>query len=277
MKAANRLIAALCVVLCAAACGERKQALQTRPFPRVQIPAIVSSPAEWLAVHFWDAFTADTSGRSWHSDSLYVLGVPKGEFEQQFSNFIFICGSLENRADALEAMRACARRIGHIPGVSTVAELYLYDPNSPMRDEDFWGEMLSVLQPGNPLVEQCRLNPIGTTAGDFVYYDERGRTRTLHGVQGADFIIVLFGNIECHACKDIKAAFEADALLQELLASGEVVLVNIPVDDDLSDWDGLYHIRAIPSTYLLDGEKTVLMKDCPTDKLLNTLHNAYGR
>lgn len=277
MKELNKIFAVLALVLCSAACGQRRSENVVRSFPNMQIPAIVTSQAEWLAVHFWDGFLADTAGKGYRSDSLHVLGVTKAEFEQEFSNFVYICENIGNRADAFEAVRAYARRLAAVPGAMKVAELYLYDPDSPMRDEDLWGEMVAVSNPSDPLVAQCRLNPVGSRATDFVYYDEHGRTCSLYGVQGADFIIVLFGNIECHACKDIKAAFESDGLLQELLESGEVVLVNIPVDDDLSDWEDIYHIRAIPSTYLLDGNQTVLMKDCPTDKLLNALHNVYGR
>ena len=63
--------------------------------------------------------------------------------------------------------------------------------------------------------------------------------------------------------------------LQELLQAGMVSLVSIPVEDDLSDWDDLYHIRAIPSVYLLDEDKTVIYKDCTIERLLAFLENEY--
>ena len=34
-----------------------------------------------------------------------------------------------------------------------------------------------------------------------------------------------------------------------------------------------YNVRAIPSLYLLDSDKTVLLKDTTTERLLSAIHN----
>ena len=40
--------------------------------------------------------------------------------------------------------------------------------------------------------------------------------------------------------------------------------------------EGLYFVRAIPSIYLLDGEKRVIYKDAPLEKVLAFFDNLTG-
>ena len=41
--------------------------------------------------------------------------------------------------------------------------------------------------------------------------------------------------------------------------------------------DLLYNVRAIPSLYLLDRDKTVLLKDAPEDRVFAALHAIAGQ
>ena len=77
---------------------------------------------------------------------------------------------------------------------------------------------------------------------------------------------------------------------------GVLAVVNIYIDEDIGAWlsympvypadwhngfdpdlvirgDGIYDVRAIPSLYLLDREKRVLMKDAPEQKVISFLEN----
>ena len=56
--------------------------------------------------------------------------------------------------------------------------------------------------------------------------------------------------------------------------SGQQFLYNGYDPDYAIRTDRLYDVRAIPSLYLLDSEKTVLMKDAPTEKVLPAI---FGR
>ena len=179
--------------------------------------------------------------------------------------------------------------------ILSLAQKYLYDPNSPYRDEDIYGRLAAHC--GGDLAAEarlCAMNRRGSVAADFVYEDARGRRHTLHGTE-APFTVLFFSNPGCTACKEIIDAMGSDPKAAWAVEVGLVAVVNIYIDEDLEAWreylpnypakwicgfdplftlrdDNKYHIRAIPSVYLLDSEKKVILKDAPTPRLLNTLN-----
>ena len=85
-----------------------------------------------------------------------------------------------------------------------------------------------------------------------------------------------------------------DPRINSLISSGRLKVVDIYIDHEVDLWkskvdeypsewingydhkfkireDLIYHVRAIPSMYLLDKSKIVLMKDAPENKLLQYL------
>ena len=106
--------------------------------------------------------------------------------------------------------------------------------------------------------------------------------------------LVFFSNPGCGACKEIMNVLKEDATISSLIRNGVMKVLNIYIDEDLEAWrsympiypeewynafdpdlsirnDETYNIRAIPSLYLLDKEKNVLMKDVPENVLFNYL------
>jgi len=180
-----------------------------------------------------------------------------------------------------------------------------YDPNSPVRDEDIYGPFAGALSKSAFCPEEkraeyageeakCALNSRGTQASDFEYIDTEGRSRTLYGTK-ADILILNFINPGCHACEEVVTAFNQPAFLQ-MLSSGKVLILGMYIDEEIDKWfesrtelpsewicgydpyqiirgDILYNVRAIPSIYVLDKDKNVLLKDAPVDRTLNYLQN----
>jgi thioredoxin-related protein len=130
-------------------------------------------------------------------------------------------------------------------------------------------------------------------AADFPFTDTRGKLRTLHGVK-AEYTLLIFANPGCNACQEITAAMKASPAISALVDSGRLKVVDVYIDQEIDDWkahiadypadwingydqdysirtDLVYNIRAIPSIYLLDKDKTVLMKDAPQEKVLGAL------
>lgn len=185
-----------------------------------------------------------------------------------------------------------------------MCEKYMYDPNSPMRDEDLWGLVASMCADDRRTPENmrgkyrsdallCSRNAVGTKAADFKWQDSRGRFHTLYGVS-AEYTILFFSNPGCTACKEIIGALSDTKAVDDKVRDGRIAVVNIYVDEDLDAWreylghypsywstgydpsfamrdNNVYHIRAIPSVYLLSSDKTVIFKDVPLDRLMDYL------
>lgn len=180
-----------------------------------------------------------------------------------------------------------------------------YDPNSPVRDEDIYGPFAGALSRSAYCPEdlrvshageekKCSLNSRGTRASDFEYIDTEGKTGTLYGTK-AEILVLNFINPGCHACEEVVAAFKEPAFVR-LLESGKVAVLGMYIDEEIDKWfesrtelpsewicgydpyqvirgEELYDVRAIPSIYVLDKDKKVLLKDAPVDRTLNFLQN----
>ena len=312
----SSFIAAVSAVLIVAGCGQRKaEQFQALPFPDVLPPAMMEDPqdrAEYIAQNMWNSLT-DPS-RTYPCDSLLVSGVRRADVEQKFANWVQVLG-MSSRPVAEKSVGrlydralACEKKDTSSNVFETFASLvdkYLFDPNSPLRDEDLYGAYASRLAAyeGYTDVQRekyardarlCALNKVGTRAADFRFADRRGKVRTLYGVE-APYTLLFFSNPGCEACMSIINVLKEDPQISSMISSGRLKVLNIYIDEDLDAWrsympvypeewyngfdpdfvirnETLYNVRAIPSLYLLDSEKTVLLKDAPENRMFEYLY-----
>ena len=204
---------------------------------------------------------------------------------------------LYSKADACESADTASNVFETMTGL---VEKYLYDPNSPLRNEDLYGVYAKELSLCGRLQEierekyareaaLCSLNGIGTPAADFEFSDKRGVTKRLYDIK-ADYTLLFFSNPGCKACKEIIETLTDALAVSGLISTGKLAVVNVYIDEDLSAWyeympiypedwyngfdpngviraDTLYNVRAIPSLYLLDKDKIVLAKDAPQENV----------
>ena len=317
--------AALIIFAVLSSCGRRasqESAGQqyTRDFPMVTPPAMMQDTGEiieYMAMHYWDAFLAgpQKSDKIFLCDSLHVSGVLKGDLEQGFANYIYILENMPIKK-AQKAVRQFAGRIEEHETADTssnvfesfvdIAEKYMFDPNSPLRNEDLYSPFAEVLSQSNHMdtatkdcyahvASMCRLNEAGTRAADFRFSDRKGREYTLHGIN-ADHTLLFFSNPGCHSCLEIINTLKDDPTVSAMIAEKRLAVLNIYIDEDLKEWkeympiypeewyngfdpdlvirtDNTYNVRAIPSLYLLDADKTVLLKDATMERLLSAIHS----
>ena len=304
------------ILLLAVACGPRRAKAPAspaaRPFPAVEIPALITEPQEriqYASLHFWDRFLSLAAP----SDTLSFFGIAKKDVEEQMGIFVTLLqqapAAVGQEAmlafmDGLEDAQRKAPK-GHIlADMAGMTHHYLYDPTSPVRSEELYLPFVSRLA-GSALVDpslktgyawdarMCALNRPGTPAADFTFVDTRGRTRTLYGIQ-AGYILLIFGNPDCHACKELMEQMSTLPEVDALIESGRLKVLDIYIDEDIDLWkqkaadypaawingydpgfiirtDLLYNVRALPSLYLLDKDKTVLLKDAETAQVLDSL------
>ncbi len=313
---------ALAVLLCTGllvGCGRDKKAevAATRAFPVVPIPEIYADnyedAVEYVAEHFWDDF-ADTT-KKYLCDSAHIGGVLNEDVEQQVSTYsalLQLCPldqarkSVRTLYNRLVACEKADSSSNIFDGVVPIVERYLYDPNSPVRDEDIYGalaEQLAEYEGFPPEVQgryafevaKSSLNQRGTRAADFHFTDSKGRLTSLYEVQ-AEYTLLFFSNPGCDACYEIITVLSEQLNVSEMIARGQLAVVNVYIDEDIEAWreympiypkdwyngydpegiirsDGLYYVRAIPSLYLLDRDKIVLLKDAPNDRIFNEIIN----
>ena len=310
------LICAAAII--ASACGNNKKAEQVKalPFPEIIPPAMMEDPedrAEFMATNMWNSLL-DPS-RSLPSDSLLVSGVDRQEVEQKFATWSQILSFIRIQA-AEKAVNvlydkayACEKKDTSSNAFETfkgLVDKYLFDPNSPLRNEDLYGTFASRLASCELLPMEmrekysrdarlCALNKVGTKAADFRFADARGRIRTLHGIE-SPYILLFFSNPGCNACMDIINVLKEDPAISQKIKNGTITVLNIYIDEDLEAWrsympiypaewyngfdpdfiirnDNLYNVRAIPSLYLLDKDKNVILKDAPEERMFNALNN----
>ncbi len=186
-------------------------------------------------------------------------------------------------------------------------EKFFYDPNSPYRSEELYLPVVEHLIDSPFATEEERaharwlqpfllLNRIGMPAADFAFRTRNGRTHTLYGTldnrkPAPRQTILFFSNPGCPNCKEITEALSGDPVIRDRIAKGDLLVINIYPDEELQAWlDYLpnypeewicgydpdqvlrsstrYWLRAIPSLYLLDAEKRVVLKDATLERLL---------
>ena len=267
--------------------------------------------AGYAVGHFWDRFT-DTL-QVFTCDSLTVNGVPVSAVESQMGLYATLLGELSPDKAAQAIVRLYDRVDAFerkFPESNVFEELgrltrhYMYDPNSPVRNEDLYFYYVDRLGRSDLIdngyrmgyewdARMCSLNRVGMPAADFSFTDSHGRVRTLYGVK-AEHTVLIFGNPGCQACQEIMESMESTPEVSALIASGRLQVVDIYIDQEIDDWkahisdypaswingydhnytirtDLIYNVRGIPSISLLDAEKTVLLKDATPERVLTAL------
>lgn len=244
--------------------------------------------AEFYAEHFWDDFDfADST----FVDSEQVTESAFAQYLQIVSNVPYDIAA-KSLKSMLERAEVSKPMYDYLCGLS---EKYLYDPNSPLLNEELFIVVLEsqigsgILQDyekirPRELYKMALKNRVGTQAADFTYTLASGAQGTLYGIR-APMTIIFINNPGCPACKEVRENISASRLLSALIADGTIKVLAIYPDEDLTEWRNyapnmpsdwingydkslamrekeLYDLKAIPTVYLLDTNKKVILKDC---------------
>ncbi len=308
----NKIHIVLITILILASCGRtgREEKFSPLPFPEASAPGLMTDPqdvAEYLAMNYWNGITNPT--REYPCDSVLVSGVDFGDVEQKFADWTSVLDMLpyekaEKAVSKLyERAVSCERKDSSSNVFETFNFLtykYLYSPNSPLRNEDYYHAYVVRLASYEGFAPEMKgkyeyeakmtgLNQVGTVAADFRFSDKKGKIRRLHEIE-APMTLLFFSNPGCEACMEIIQTLKGDPKISQMISSGSLAVLNIYIDEDIQAWrdympvypeewyngfdpdfilrnDTIYNIRAIPSLYLLDKDKRVLFKDAEINKL----------
>lgn len=268
-------------------------------FPFPEIPATLTEPEArkaWLLTHYWDKFSfADTT-----------LVNNRDVTEQGFVNFIALLadGTTPEALTRESLENWCAGFVGkdHARRVLTkTTDDYLYNPNSPFYNEGLYGMYLEALLGKLPQTDAMRSayrfklelvkrNNVGDRATDFTYYLPDGTRRTLAATSiKNDRLLLMFYDPECESCHEVLLQMAADRALAEAVKAGRVSVLAVYTEGNDEAWrkalpdmprgwtvgtdheavkqGALYDLKAMPSLYLLDGQKRVVLKDAAYAKI----------
>ncbi len=192
-----------------------------------------------------------------------------------------------------------------------LSEKYLYDPNSPCLNEELYIPALEAILNLNSFDSTSKMsykwqlalasmNRIGTKAADFEYIchkDNSLKKGKLYNIK-ADYLLLYFNNPDCNACRGQQGILLSDPAFVKLFEEGKIKVLSMYIDEQTSLWEKhrheapqspnwiyardphlvlrnneLYGIRAIPSMYLLDKEKSVILKDATAEKVIGYFRN----
>lgn len=247
------------------------------------------SPEELLQQrvdNYWDGFDFE--------DDKQLTTLNREQMVYALSEYVTLIP--EERADTL--MRTLIRRASTshdmLDYFATLCEIVLHNPNSALRNDEYYIPVLEELIASPLLDEYERIAPtydldialknrIGRVATDFVYTLEDGSQHRLHDIN-ANYTILMFSNPECPLCGEIMRQIDSSPLLSALIQHNALKVLTVYPDEDIARWrkyidnipakwiraydkgqilskERLYNLSAIPALYLLDRDKRVLIKD----------------
>lgn len=258
--------------------------------PSAELPADFVRRLVGLAEHYWDSF--NWSDIRWITEESALEGA-----------FMFWAGLLDRmpETDAARLSGALLHKVDSHPDIQLLlldaAGYFWQHPGSMFRNEELLIPMLeaAIAAPGIGDIHKARLrarlasalrNRPGTRAADFTYTTGDGTRGTLQSFKAED-TLVMFYTPGCPECGRIEKSIQRSEVFAPLIASGRLKVLAIYPGEDAEAWrehlpqmpagwtaghapmekDGTaaYDLPGIPALYLLDRDKTVLVRNRPVD------------
>lgn len=273
--------------------------IHTAHYTQPLIPAMLTDPqqrAAYYVHHYWDGYSlADTAFiRSDDTEQLYVDFINA----LQYADTSEYSPALQNMMCYMETDSVAYAHFCYL------SEKYLYDPNSPMRNETYYIPVLEQMVNSKRLTEQEKIRPAyrlkqacknrpGTKAQDFSYVTPIGKNGRLSQSK-SDYTLLFFYDPDCSNCRSFKETLSGIPFLTAMQEDGILRILAIYPDENKEEWlnkshqmpqgwivgwnkqgdirsKQLYELRAMPTLYLLDKQKKVILKDTSLESVIQYL------
>ncbi|MDE6368512.1 MAG: DUF5106 domain-containing protein [Muribaculaceae bacterium] len=184
--------------------------------------------------------------------------------------------------------------------VTSLANLYLNNPASPVRDTNRYIDFLNALLSVDSIPSSVReieeerlhiaaLNRPGIIATDFNFVNRDGTHSSLHQVTGNKTLLIFF-DPECSHCSDILKYIAKHPRINSAISDSTLTVLAIYAEGKKDVWENtkhamppawtvgydmsdildneLYDLPAMPTLYLLDSDKRVILKDPDANHLV---------
>lgn len=255
--------------------------------------------ADFLAEHYWDNFD--------FRDTVY-LNSPDviDQAVVTYLEVLMVADAQLAQTSVRSILEKAAVNDRMLASILSFYKRYLYDPNSPIRNEELYIPVLQYLvdnEKNEGEKERARFdldmlmkNRVGEKATDITYTLASGNTGNLYGLRG-DYTILMFYNPDCEACAQTIDMMKSTPVISKLIELKSLSVLTFYPDADLTAWKNhfndipstwvngydkgrvvetkrLYDLKAIPTLYLLDRDKKVVLKDAPVNQIISYLANS---
>ncbi len=254
--------------------------------------------AKYLVMHYWDKFDFADSSLTERPDITEQAFV-------DYINILYHVTADEAKISLKTTLTKAELNNKMYRYFAYLFDKYFYEPNSPFRNEEFYIPVLEVVTKSSLLsgaemakytlqYEMTKINRVGKTANDFTYTLESGATKKLSSLK-SEYTILIFSDPDCGTCAQATMMLAQSEVINNafLLNSDTRTMISVLavyVEDDVEGWkrslssqpanwihsydDGMkitrekiYDIKALPTIYLLDKNKKVILKDTTIDTL----------
>ncbi len=259
------------------------------------IPVEMTNPdarAVYLVMHYWDRFDFSNEKLTHRPE------ITEQAFVDYINILTYVPfdktkESLANMLQKAEANDTVYQYFG------TLFDKYFYNPNSPFRNEEFYIPVLQELTKSNLLsdtekskyrfqLDMAMKNRVGQTAADFSYTLASGQTQKMSSIR-SEYLVLMFSNPDCPTCMAVIDALTKSPALNNAFSMNSptrtmITVLTVYPDADIDEWKShlpqlpanwlhaydkgmtitkqkLYDVKAIPTLYLLDKDKKVILKD----------------
>lgn len=271
-------------------------------FSLPEVPVMLQSPEDrldFVILHYWDNFD--------FQDTAYIH--EPDVTEQALVDYLDLLARVPaalSDSCLTATMKAASQEEKMLKYFSDTFRRYLFDPNSPLRNEGLYepvGRFLAASALADEAVRSraehdlklISMNRTGAVATDFTYTLPSGEQRRMHGIR-SPYTLLLFYNPDCHGCSKVLEAMKTSPVLNAPGLMKQVKILAFYPDEDREVWADhrdqipatwincydrsltvlskeLYDLKAMPTLYLLDKDKKVLLKDVSLQEVEHYFEN----
>ncbi len=254
--------------------------------------------AKYLVAHYWDNF-------DFTNEALIDIPEITEQAFVDYINILYYVTLDEAKVSLVSTIQNAEINKSMYRHFASLFNKYFYEPNSPFRNEEFYIPVLEQVCNSSLLEEEdksrysfqlqmTKINRVGYQANDFTYTLQSGESFKLNSIK-SEYTIVMFSNPECSTCITITNALAKSDVINNALSmnsSSRTMLTILTVfpDAEIDEWkqqvsslptnwvhsydqgmtitrQKLYDIKALPTLYLLDKSKKVILKDTSLETL----------
>ena len=286
-----------CLMACGSGGMKNQQAVdqtvkieKKRTFQLPEVPVMLQTPelrAKYVVEHYWDHFD--------FRDTAYIH-LPDIT-EQAAVNYMDLL-RLVSPEVAKNSLKGLVEKASEEPLMMDYMWKtffrYWHEPNSPLKNEDMFilfcqgveqtpAVKLVLREKAGYLRSMAEKNRVGQPAADFVYTLASGKQARMSALK-AEYTLLFFYDPDCDTCSEVKRMMRHSPRLKEMVAAGQVKILTVYPDEDIALWrnklgemdaawinaydkgqvltlEQRYDLSSIPSFYLLDKDKKVVLKD----------------